>query len=52
MLHYKTINLDIILNNEVLPRSDFEEGKNADILIAYAKKNSNTADDIVSTILR
>ncbi|KAJ3526897.1 hypothetical protein NM208_g10968 [Fusarium decemcellulare] len=55
MLHYKTINLDRILKNKVLPRSDFEEGKNADILIAYAKDdndNNDTTDDIVSTVLR
>ncbi|KAF5010899.1 hypothetical protein FDECE_2967 [Fusarium decemcellulare] len=54
MLHYKTVDLDRILKNEVLPRSDFEEGKNADILIAYVKddENNNTADDIISTILR
>ncbi|KAF9767979.1 hypothetical protein IL306_014786 [Fusarium sp. DS 682] len=53
MLHYKTVNLDRILKNKVLPRSDFEEAKNADILIAYAKdgNNNTTADDIVSTIL-
>ncbi|KAL7768447.1 hypothetical protein ACKLNR_002748 [Fusarium oxysporum f. sp. zingiberi] len=53
MLHYKTVNLDRILKNKVLPRSDFEEAKNADILIAYANDdNSTTSDDIVSTILR
>jgi hypothetical protein len=53
MLHYKTINLDRILKNEVLPRSDFKESENADILIVYGKgnNNSNAADEIASTIL-
>ncbi|EXL65952.1 hypothetical protein FOPG_17853 [Fusarium oxysporum f. sp. conglutinans race 2 54008] len=53
MLHYKTVNLDRILKNEVLPRSDFKESENADVLIVYGKddNNNNAADEIVSTIL-
>ncbi|KAH7141445.1 hypothetical protein B0J13DRAFT_676394 [Dactylonectria estremocensis] len=53
MLHYKTINLERILGDAVLPRSAFEESKTADILIAYGegKKTNNAADDIVRTVL-
>ncbi|KAL4728687.1 hypothetical protein ACLX1H_003086 [Fusarium chlamydosporum] len=52
MLHYKTINLERILDDAILPRSAFEECKKADILIAYGGGNNNSsADDIVRTIL-
>ncbi|KAH7152709.1 hypothetical protein EDB81DRAFT_945677 [Dactylonectria macrodidyma] len=53
MLHYKSINLERILDDAILPRSAFEEGKTADILIAYGgNNNSDAAEDIVRTILR
>lgn len=52
MLHYKSIDLDRILDEAVLPQSAFEESREAEIVVTYGKQDQNApADGIVRSIL-
>ncbi|KAM4058596.1 hypothetical protein HRG_006448 [Hirsutella rhossiliensis] len=51
-LHYKSIDLDRILDEAVLPQSAFEEERKVEIVITYGKQEAKaSADGIVRTIL-
>ncbi|POR37421.1 Uncharacterized protein TPAR_02378 [Tolypocladium paradoxum] len=52
MLHYKSIDLNRILDEAVLPQSAFEESREAEIVVVYGKhEQSAPADGIVRSIL-
>lgn len=52
MLHYKSINLDSLMDDSVLPQNAFEESSRAEIQISYRKKDGKAHDDdIVRTVL-
>ncbi|KAF4505454.1 hypothetical protein G6O67_007400 [Ophiocordyceps sinensis] len=52
MLHYKSIDLDRILDEAVLPRSAFEDERKVEIVVTYGKQEAKgPADGIVRTIL-
>ncbi|RSL85431.1 hypothetical protein CEP52_016148 [Fusarium oligoseptatum] len=51
MLHYRSILLDRLVDDEFLPQSAFEEDKQAEVLVTYKKQDDGRTDDIVRTIL-
>lgn len=52
MLHYKSIDLERIIDERVLPRSAFEDERKVEIIIAYSRHESKAqVDGVVRTIL-
>ncbi|KAK5993011.1 hypothetical protein PT974_06437 [Cladobotryum mycophilum] len=51
MLHYKSINLDRIMDDVALPQTAFDQHRQAEVVIVYRKQENGRSDDIVRTIL-
>lgn len=51
VLHYKSIDLERLARDAILPQTAFEENKQAEIIISYGKDENDSAQNVVRTIL-